>query len=66
MSMMVTPPGGGQIIAAGEPFKLRLKKKKPAEPAPDAAGTDEPDATTDTDGTRRPAGTEDDGSANAG
>lgn len=48
MSMMINPSGGGQIIAAGQPFKLRVKKKRPAaEPAEspaesaETAGTDE-------------------------
>jgi hypothetical protein len=35
MSMMINPTGGGQIIAAGQPFKLRMKKKRPAETEPD-------------------------------
>ena len=41
MSMMVNPSGHNQIIAAGQPFKLRMPKKKlstePEEP------TDQPD-----------------------
>lgn len=44
MSMMINPSGGGQIIAAGEPFKLRLKKKRQVEAA---TTPDEPDATAD-------------------
>jgi hypothetical protein len=48
MSMMINPAGGGQIIAAGQPFKLRMKKKRPqaAEPAETADGAEaaaEPD-----------------------
>ncbi|HEY3501445.1 MAG TPA: hypothetical protein VGN37_01520 [Actinocatenispora sp.] len=41
---MINPSGGGQIIAAGEPFKLRLKKKRQVEAA---TTPDEPDATAD-------------------
>ncbi|GID12747.1 hypothetical protein [Actinocatenispora rupis] len=37
---MINPSGGGQIIAAGEPFTLRLKKKRPAADKPDAAAED--------------------------
>ena len=54
MSMMVNPSGGGQVVAAGQPFKLRLPKKKtterpvadehdPATDATDATNTDEED-----------------------
>lgn len=40
MSMMINPSGGGQIIAAGQPFKLKVKKKRPAaEPAEVAEST---------------------------
>ena len=40
MSMMINPSGGGQIIAAGQPFKLKVKKKRPAaEPAEAAEST---------------------------
>ncbi|MGA8117820.1 MAG: hypothetical protein WCA46_29645 [Actinocatenispora sp.] len=54
MSMMANPGGGGQIIAAGQPFKVRLRKKKtsiddPPENAADTAETDEPDNAADAD-----------------
>jgi hypothetical protein len=51
--MMINPSGGGQIIAAGQPFKLKVKKKRPAaEPveSTETAETDETaEATTDAD-----------------
>jgi hypothetical protein len=53
MSMMINPSGGGQIIAAGQPFKLKLKKKRPAaEPAETtepAEPEDTAEAATDAD-----------------
>lgn len=59
MSMMINPSGGGQIIAAGEPFKLKVKKKRPAaqpaeaaevtEPAGSAEPAENPEAATDAD-----------------
>jgi hypothetical protein len=45
MSMMINPTGSGQIIAAGQPFKLRMKKKRPAEAEP--ADTELPEAEAD-------------------
>jgi hypothetical protein len=46
MSMMVNPSGHNQIIAAGQPFKLRMPKKKlstePEDPTERAA--EEPEA----------------------
>lgn len=45
MSMMVNPSGHNQIIAAGQPFKLRMPKKKlSTEPEEPAEATDEPAA----------------------
>lgn len=53
MSMMVNPSGHNQIIAAGEPFKLRMPKKKlssePEESTEQPADEPEPDAVADTD-----------------
>ncbi|BCJ36100.1 hypothetical protein Athai_36030 [Actinocatenispora thailandica] len=49
---MINPSGkSGQVIAAGKPFTLRLKKKRPAEPDPgtERDGDAEPAAGADTD-----------------
>jgi hypothetical protein len=51
MSMMINPSGGGQIIAAGEPFRLRLKKKRPADDEPDATAARAADDGQDSDDT---------------
>lgn len=42
MSMMINPSGGGQIIAAGQPFKLKVKKKRPAAEPVEETATAEP------------------------
>lgn len=49
MSMMVNPSGGGQVVAAGQPFKLRLPKKKAEAAAPDPHADEPADETPDTD-----------------
>ncbi len=46
MSMMINPSGGGQIIATGQPFTLRLRKKKANSDDAAENGTDV-DATAD-------------------
>lgn len=47
MSMMVNPSGHNQIIAAGQPFKLRMPRKKlstePEEPTEQPPAEDEDD-----------------------
>lgn len=49
MSMMINPSGGGQIIAAGQPFKLKVKKKRPAAEQADQAETAEAAAPSEQD-----------------
>lgn len=49
MSMMVNPSGGGQVVAAGQPFKLKLPKKKAEAAAPDPHAEEETPATEETD-----------------
>ncbi len=57
MSMMINPSGGGQIIATGQPFTLKLRKKKSnsddiVEDATDGDETD--DAPADEDDEQNP------------